>query len=184
MHALYRCLDGINEAVGRVVAWFTLAMVLVQFVVVLMRYVYAAPGFLGVSSLWWQEAIVYLHGTLIMLGAGYTLLHNGHVRVDIFYAGASERVKDWTDLIGSIVFLLPVCWVIWWSASPNVSTAWAMREGSAEASGIPYRYLLKSTVMVGAVLLAIQGVSIALKSALRLAGQAVDDPYRGEESLD
>jgi TRAP-type mannitol/chloroaromatic compound transport system permease small subunit len=184
MHAVYRTLDGINEAIGRVIAWFTLLMVLVQFVVVLMRYVYSAPEFLGFSSLWWQEAIVYLHGALIMLGAGYTLLHNGHVRVDIFYATASEKVQDWTDLLGSLLFLLPVCWIIWWSAWPNVHTAWIMKEGSAEGSGIPYRYLLKASVMAAAVLLALQGVSTALKAALRLSGQVVDDPHRRESGAD
>jgi TRAP-type mannitol/chloroaromatic compound transport system permease small subunit len=185
MHGVYRTLDGINEAIGRAVAWLTLLMVLVQFIAVLMRYVYSAPEFLGLTSLWWQEAIVYMHGAIIMLGAGYTLLHDGHVRVDIFYASASERVRDWTDLVGSVLFLLPVCWIIWWSASPNVHTAWVMKEGSAEgAGGIPYRYLLKASVMAAAVLLALQGISMALKSALRLAGRRVADPYRDETGTD
>lgn len=124
MHAAYRLLDGLNEWIGRIVAWFTLAMVVIQFITVLMRYVFSAPGFLGVSSLWWQEGIVYLHGALIMLAAGYTLLHDGHVRLDIFYADASERVKDWTDLLGSLLFLLPVCYLLWWSAAPNVAQSW------------------------------------------------------------
>jgi TRAP-type mannitol/chloroaromatic compound transport system permease small subunit len=184
MHQIYRLLDSINEGIGRVVAWCTLAMVLAQFVVVLMRYIYAAPGFLGVSSLWWQEAIVYLHGAVIMLAAGYTLLHDGHVRLDIFYADASERVRDWTDLLGSLFFLLPVCWILWWSAAPNVLLSWRNLEGSPEASGIPYRYLLKTTVLAAAVLLALQGISTALKAGMRLAGHRVHDPFRGEESLD
>ncbi|WP_424927092.1 TRAP transporter small permease subunit [Amaricoccus tamworthensis] len=184
MHEVYRYIDAINEGIGRVVAWFTLLMVVVQFIVVVMRYVYSAPDFLGISSLWWQEFIVYLHGTLIMLGAGYTFLHNGHVRVDIFYSDASETVKNWTDLLGSLLFLLPVCYIIWWSAQPNVAMSWKNLEGSTEASGIPYKYVLKSTVMVAAVLLALQGISTALKCALRLRGEWVDDPYRGEESLD
>ncbi len=184
MHALYRFLDGINESIGRVIAWFTLLMVLIQFIVVLMRYIYSAPDFLGISSLWWQESVVYMHGTLIMLGAGYTLLHNGHVRVDIFYADASEDVKDWTDLLGSLFFLLPVCYIIWWSAWPNVTLSWRNFEGSTESSGIPYKYVLKSTVLVAAVLLAVQGVSTALKAVMRLTGAVVFDPYRNEESLD
>lgn len=181
MHRIYRTIDAFSEALGRIVAWFTLLMVLIQFVTVLMRYVFAAPGFLGVSSLWWQEAVVYLHGSLIMLAASYTLLHDGHVRLDIFYADASERVKDWTDLLGSIFFLLPVCWILWWSAAPNVALSWRSLEGSPEASGIPYRYLLKSTILAAAVLLALQGLSTALKAGLRLAGLRVDDPYRGED---
>jgi TRAP-type mannitol/chloroaromatic compound transport system permease small subunit len=184
VHAVYKFLDGLNEGVGRIAAWFTLAMVVIQFSLVLMRYVYSASDFLFLSSLWWQESVVYLHGSLIMFAAGYTFLHNGHVRVDIFYREASPRLKDWTDLIGCAVFLLPVCYVVWWSAWPNVTLSWRNLEGSTETSGIPYKYLLKSTVLVFAVLLALQAVSTMLKAALRLAGHKVDDPFREEESLD
>jgi TRAP-type mannitol/chloroaromatic compound transport system permease small subunit len=184
VHALYRFIDGLNDRLGRFVAWFTLAMVLIQFVLVVMRYVYSAGDFLFLSTLWWQEAVVYLHGALIMGAAGYTFLHNGHVRVDIFYRTASPRSQDWTDLVGSVVFLLPVCWLIWWSAWPNVALSWRNLEGSTETSGIPFKYLLKSTVLVLAVVLALQAVSTALKAALRLMDHEVDDPFRNEESLD
>jgi TRAP-type mannitol/chloroaromatic compound transport system permease small subunit len=182
VHALYRFIDGLNDRLGRFVAWFTLAMVLIQFVLVVMRYVYSAGDFLFLSTLWWQEAVVYLHGALIMGAAGYTFLHNGHVRVDIFYRTASPRSQDWTDLVGSVVFLLPVCWLIWWSAWPNVALSWRNLEGSTETSGIPFKYLLKSTVLVLAVVLALQAVSTALKAALM--DHEVDDPFRNEESLD
>lgn len=183
MRALYRFLDEMNNQIGRVLAWFTLAMVLVQFVVVIMRYVFSAPDFLWISTIWWQELIVYLHGTVIMLGMGYTLLHDGHVRVDIFYREASQIVKDWTDLLGSLLFLLPMCWIIWWSAYPNVYNSWLTLEGSTETSGIPYKYVLKSTVLIGAVLLALQALSTAIKAFLRIAGDVVDDPYREQEDI-
>ena len=184
MHVIYKAIDGLNERIGTVVAWFTLGMVLVQFILVVMRYVFSAQDFLLLSTLWWQEAIVYLHGSLIMAAAGYTFLHNGHVRVDIFYREASPKVQDWTDLIGSLIFLLPVCYLIAWSAWPNVSLSWANLEGSTETSGIPAKFLLKSTVLVLALLLALQGISTAIKAALRLLGHEVDDPHRDEESLD
>ncbi|MGF1658823.1 MAG: TRAP transporter small permease subunit [Rubrimonas sp.] len=177
-HALYRFIDALNDRIGRFVAWFTLAMALIQFATVLMRYVFSANAFLGLSSLWWQEAIVYLHGALIMGAAGYTFLHDGHVRVDIFYRDASQRAKDWTDLIGSLVFLLPVCYLIYWSAWPNVALSWRNLEGSAETSGIPLKYLLKSTVLLMAALLALQAVSTALKAALRLMGHEVVERHR------
>lgn len=178
MHALYKALDGLNEGVGRVVAWLTLGMVVVQFALVVSRYVFS------ISSLWWQESIVYMHGSVIMLAAGYTFLHNGHVRVDIFYREASETVKDWTDLIGSAVFLIPVCYLIAWAAWPNVVLSWEQLEGSTEASGIPYKYLLKTTVLLFAILVGLQALSTMIKAALRLAGHQVDDPHRDEESLD
>jgi TRAP-type mannitol/chloroaromatic compound transport system permease small subunit len=184
LHAIYRFIDDLNDRVGRAVAWFTLAMVLIQFVLVVMRYVFSAGDFLFLSTLWWQEAVVYLHGSLIMGAAGYTLLHNGHVRVDIFYRTAGPRSQDWTDLIGSLILLLPVCYLIWWSAWPNVALSWRNLEGSTETSGIPYKYLLKSTVLVMAVLLALQAVSTAVKAALRLLDEDVVDPFRSEESLD
>lgn len=178
MHAFHRTVDAINDAIGRFVAWFTLAMVLIQFIVVLMRYVYSASDFLFLSSLWWQESIVYLHGSLIMFAAGYTFLHDGHVRVDIVYAKASERARDWTDLIGCVVFLLPVCYLIAWSAWPNVVLSWRNLEGSTESSGIPFKYLLKSTVLVMAVLLGLQALSVAVKAALRLAGRTDEPMFR------
>ncbi len=184
MRAIYRVIDGLNDRIGRTIAWFTLGMVLIQFVLVVMRYVFSAGNFLTLSTLWWQEAIVYLHGTLIMATAGYTFLHNGHVRVDIIYRTASQRLQDWTDLIGCALFLLPVCYLIWWSAWPNVMLSWRNLEGSTETSGIPYKYLLKSTVLLLSVLLALQAVSTMIKAAMRLMGLEVDDPYRGEESLD
>ena len=182
MHDVYRTIDRLNERIGRAVAWFALAMVLIQFTLVMMRYVFAAGSFAGLSTLWWQESIVYMHGSLIMLAAAYTFLHDGHVRVDIFYRVASRRTQDWTDLLGATLFLLPVCYLIWWSSLPGVALSWRSLEGSAETSGIPVRYLLRSTVLVFAVLVALQAVSTALKAGMRLAGHDVDDPYRPEDA--
>lgn len=211
MHLTYKILDGFNDLIGKTIAWLTLTMVLVQFGLVMSRYVFS------ISSLYWQESIVYMHGIVITFGAAYTLLHQGHVRVDIFYREAPRWVKDLTDLLGCAFFLLPLCALIWWSAHPNLVLSWpevfwvangevvygdAARfsaesarnvfsglwlrggEGSTEASGIPFKYLLKSTIAVLAVLLALQAVSTMIKAALRLAGVDVDDPYLEEESLD
>ena len=71
-------IDAANSVIGRTTAWLALIMVLVQFVVVMMRYVF------GVGSIMMQESVIYMHAFLFMLGAGYTLLQGGHVRVDIF----------------------------------------------------------------------------------------------------
>lgn len=184
MHAVYKAIDGLNDRIGRFVAWFTVLMVLIQFALVVMRYIFSAGDFLFLSTLWWQEAIVYLHGSLIMAAAGYTFLHNGHVRVDIFYRVSTQRSQDWTDVIGSAIFLLPVCYLIAWSAWPNVMLSWRNLEGSTETSGIPYKYALKSTVLLLAGLLALQAISTMVKAALRLMDAEVDDPFRTEESLD
>jgi TRAP-type mannitol/chloroaromatic compound transport system permease small subunit len=160
-----RAIDRANERIGVTVAWLALFTVLVEFTVVVMRYVF------GVGSVKMQESIVYMHATVFMVAAGYTLLHNGHVRCDIFYAEATPRRKAAIDLIGVAIFLLPMCALIAWEAWPYVTAAWAVREGSPEGRlGIPGVFLLKSMILVFAGLLGVQGIALAAHSALRLAG--------------
>jgi TRAP-type mannitol/chloroaromatic compound transport system permease small subunit len=164
-----RAIDRLNEGIGVSVAWLALFMVVLEFAVVMMRYVF------GLGSVKMQESIVYMHALVFMAAAGYTLLHNGHVRCDVFYAVASPRRKALIDLVGVFVFLLPMCAVIAWVAWPYVAAAWAVREGSPEGSlGIPGVYLLKSIILVFAGLVALQGLALAARSALCLAG--VDAP--------
>jgi TRAP-type mannitol/chloroaromatic compound transport system permease small subunit len=138
-----RGIDALNENVGKAVAWLALLMVIVQFAVVILRYVF------GIGSIFLQESIIYLHAVVFMVGAGYTLLHSGHVRVDIFYREASPRQKAVVDLLGVVVFLVPVCSLIWWASWPYVASSWRVFEGSRETSGIQAVFLLK-TVILGA----------------------------------
>lgn len=170
-----RAIDRGNETLGRTIAWLALFLVLLQFVVVVMRYVF------GLGSVKLQESIVYMHATIFMVAAGYTLLHNGHVRCDIFYSGASPRAKAAIDLFGVLVFLFPMCALITWVAWPYVAASWAVREGSPEGSlGLPAVFLLKSVILVFAGLLSLQGLSLALHSALLLAG--IEAPAEPEEA--
>jgi TRAP-type mannitol/chloroaromatic compound transport system permease small subunit len=167
MHGLaviVRALDGLNDRVGKATAWLALAMVLMQFVIVVLRYVFSI-GFIMM-----QESIWYLHGILFMVGAGYTLLHNGHVRVDIFYREASPQTKAWIDLLGVLVFLLPVCGIILGYSWSYVINAWKVFEGSTETGGIPLVFALKTVIWVFAILLSLQGISLALRSLLTLLG--------------
>lgn len=170
LQALARGIDAVNEWIGRAVAWLALAMVLVQVVVVVMRYIF------GLSVLAMQESIWYMHSIIFLVAAGYTLLHNGHVRVDILYGNVDERKKAMIDLFGVIAILLPVCVLVWWVSWPYVAAAWAVREGSIEVSGIPAVYLLKSCMLVFAAVVGIQGVSLGIKSALVLAGVRAGPP--------
>lgn len=158
-------IDGLNERIGRAVSWLALVMVLVQFIVVVQRYVF------GIGSIWMQESIVYMHGFLFMLAAGYTLLHNGHVRVDVFYREATPHRKAVTDLFGSLFFLLPMCVAVIWLAWPYVSNSWAILEGSKETSGIHGVYLLKTVIIVFAALVALQGISMAMHATRVLTGR-------------
>jgi TRAP-type mannitol/chloroaromatic compound transport system permease small subunit len=178
--AFVRTIDRLNDAVGRGVAWLTLAMVLITFAVVLLRYVFA------IGWVWMQESYVWLHGVVFMLGAGYTLLHQGHVRVDIFYRDAAPRRKALVDLFGSLLLLLPVVGLIFWVSLDYVADSWARLEESREAGGMPGLFLLKTVILGFCVLLGLQGLSLAGRSLLVLRGPAdiVDpgDPGAGREA--
>ena len=113
-------IDRLNSGVGRAAAWAALFVVLVQFLVVVLRYAF------GQGSIWLTEAIVYGHGTLIMLAAAWTLLAGGHVRVDVFYADASPRIKAWIDLLGALLLLLPFMLVLaWFAFTEDLVGQWA-----------------------------------------------------------
>ncbi|HEY2134477.1 MAG TPA: TRAP transporter small permease subunit [Xanthobacteraceae bacterium] len=165
-------IDRLNAAVGRAVMWCCLAMVLVQVVVVLMRYV------LGLGSIWLSESIVYAHATLFMGAAAWTLQRGGHVRVDIFYSAASSRTRAVVDLVGAIVLLLPFCAVLAWFSLPYVGRSWAILERSREASGLPFVFLLKSLIPAFALLLGLQGAAQVIRAGLVLAGGAPVEPAR------
>ena len=160
--AFVRLIDRLNDAVGRGVAWLTLAMVLITFAVVLLRYVFAI-GWVGM-----QESYVWLHGIAFMLGAGYTLLHQGHVRVDIFYRPAGDRTKALVDLFGSLLLLLPVVGLIFVVSLSYVADSWMRLEESREAGGLPGLFLLKTVILGFCVLLGLQGLSLAGRSLLVL----------------
>ncbi|WP_085902979.1 TRAP transporter small permease subunit [Kiloniella majae] len=162
--SLAKTIDALNERVGRTVSWLALFMVLVQFAVVLLRYVF------GIGSIFMQESIIYMHGFLFMLGAGYTLLHGGHVRVDIFYGAASERKQAFVDFFGVIFFLLPVLALILIYGWPYVANSWSILESSKETSGIPAVYILKSSIIAFCALMALQGISMAIHSLAIIRG--------------
>jgi TRAP-type mannitol/chloroaromatic compound transport system permease small subunit len=170
LSALARTIDRFSRIVGQTTAWLALIMVLVQFLVVVLRYVF------GLGFIWMQESIMYMHGLLFMVGAGYTLLMDGHVRVDVFYREASPRGKAVVDLLGSLFFLIPFCVLILWVSYGYVANSWRVLEGSKETSGIQGIYLLKTTILVFGGLVILQGVSVVARSILTLAGVDPGDP--------
>ncbi len=157
----------INEWTGRAIAWLTLLMVITTFTVVVLRY-----GF-DLGSIAMQESIIYLHALNFMLGAAFTLKHDAHVRVDIFYQKMGPRGQAWVDLLGTLLLLLPVCGFIFWSSWDYVAAAWAVRETSGEAGGLPFVYLLKSILLMMPCLLMLQGAVIIMTSVLILQGKPV-----------
>lgn len=155
-------LDRINRSVGRGVRWLALVMVLLQFVIVILRYAF------GVSSIFLNEGVLYLHAALFMLGAGYTLLLEGHVRVDIFYSRLNRRGRALVDLFGHLALLLPGLVVLLIYSWPGVRRSWAIYEGAISVGGIPASFLLKSLIPAFAVLLLVQGLAVFLRDLLRL----------------
>jgi len=174
MHLLARFVRGIdrlNDVIGRAVAWLTLAMVLTTFFVVVARYGFAW------GRVWIQESYVWMHGAVFMLAAAYTLLHDGHVRVDVFYRPASERFKAWVNLVGVFVLLLPTVLVVLWYTIPYVQSSWVRLEMSREAGGLKGLFLYKTIIPIFCVLMALQGLALAGRSILvlrRFPGFTVD----------
>jgi len=175
--AVAALIDRVNRALGRAVAWLAAVMVVVQFTVVLMHHVF------GLGSIFAQESIVYMHAVLFMAAAGYTLLRDGHVRVDIFYTGAEPNTQARVDFAGAVCLLMPVCLLVWWVAWPYVSASWAVLEGSRETSGIQAVFLLKSVILLFAATLGAQGVSLAVNSALTLSGHPPPDREQHAEEM-
>ena len=133
-----------STLLGKVSAWLTLFMVIVTFVVVVMRYVF------DVGLIWLQESVVWMHAVVFMIGAAYTLQREEHVRVDIFYRQMSPQRQAWVDLVGVLVFLLPLCVFLGWKALDFVAVSWRLQEASRESGGLPYPMipLLKSILVV------------------------------------
>jgi len=155
-------LESISEITGRFIAWFTLLIVSVTFLVVILRY-----GF-DFGSIALQESTSYFHAFVFMLGTAYTLKHDGHVRVDIFYRKMSATKKAWVDFLGTLFLLFPVCLFIFFSSWDYVFSSWSLLEESGEAGGLAYVYILKTTLLIMPVLLMIQGAALVLRNLITI----------------
>jgi TRAP-type mannitol/chloroaromatic compound transport system permease small subunit len=157
-------IDRFNTGIGRAVSWLALVVVLLQFALVVARYLF------GLGSIWLTEAVIYAHASLFMLACAWTLRAGGHVRVDIFYADASPRTKAKIDLIGALLLLLPFALVLIFLSLPYAARSWSILERSQEASGLPLVFLLKSLIPLFAGLMALQGVAQTIRAYAALKG--------------
>lgn len=162
---LARVIDAVNARFGQACAWLTMFLVLGTAVVVVLRY-----GF-GIGATALQEAVLYAHALVFMGAAAWVLQRNGHVRVDIFYQRFSPRYQALVEVLGTLLFLLPVCLFLGWSSWDYVSNSWATFEGSSESGGLKFVYLQKSIILVLVVCLVLQGISEIIKSAYAIAGR-------------
>lgn len=162
-------IDNFSDFCGRAIAWLTVGMVLTQFSVVILRYMFE----LGWIAM--QESILFMHALVFLLGAAYTLRHEGHVRVDIFYRRLSPRGQALVDTLGTLFLLFPVCGYIFWSSWGYVTDSWQLLEGSREAGGLPGVFLLKTSILLMASFLSLQGISMLLKNFIIITKPAGED---------
>jgi TRAP-type mannitol/chloroaromatic compound transport system permease small subunit len=161
---LARLIDTANTRFGQACAWLTLFLVLGTAIVVILRY-----GF-GIGATALQEAVLYAHALVFMGAAAWALQRNAHVRVDIFYQKFSGRRQALVEVLGNLLFLLPLCLFLGWSSWDYVANSWATLEASSESGGLAFVYLQKSIILVLVVSLVLQGLSDLIKSIYLLAG--------------
>lgn len=172
-----RWIDAVNTTIGDAARWFALGLVIVTATVVVQRYVF------GIAMTGLQESVIYMHALLFLLSSGITLLADGHVRVDIVYSKMTERGKAWTDLIGVYLALIPMGWLILVMSSPYVNASWRILERSRESDGLAFVFLLKAAIPLFAVMMILQGASMAARAALTISGRPVPGhpkPVEGE----
>lgn len=164
LRAIVHAIDRVNEWVGRAVSWLTVLMVVNVFLVVVLRYAFS------IGWVWMQEFYVWTHATVFLLGAGYTLLHDGHVRIDLIYRTASARYKALVNIGGSILLGGPLMYVIFDRSWPIIARSWENLEKSAEAGGMPGLFVFKSVIAVFCVLFGLQILALLLRSIEALFG--------------
>ena len=162
MLGLVKHIDQFTALSGRLVRWLSLLMVIFTCLVVILRYLFEIP------SIALQEAVMYLHAGLFMLGAAYTWQQGGHVRVDIFYRQMTIRQKSLVNAAGILLFVIPFCIFLLFVSWQYVFTAWQIKEGSPEASGLPLVFILKSLIIVLPLMLIIQSIAELLRILIQL----------------
>lgn len=174
MKQLIDLLEQINRLVGRLVRWFVLFMLLIQFGIVIMRYT------LGYSSIAVNESVLYLHAAVFMLAGGYTLLLDKHVRVDIFYAKANVKTQAKIDLFGHVFLLIPSMTALLYWTWPSVYSAWKIKEGALSVGGIPATWVMKLLIPGFCLLLLIQSLACLLNKVLLLTNHAIQATHEGK----
>ena len=155
-------IDRMVKHIGVAVSWLTLILVLVIVIDVTLRYLFNSTSAASFELEWHLFALIFL------VGASYTLQEDKHVRVDVFYHRFSERKKAWVNIIGTLVLLLPFCAIAFWESISFVESSFSVRETSPDPGGLPARYIIKSAIPVGFLLLGLQGISVLMKSLSKL----------------
>ena len=153
-----RLFEQISEFSGRVTSWLTSILVLIIGYDVAMRYL-ANQTSIAIFELEW-----HLYSMIFLLGAAYTLKHDKHVRVDVFYSQFSEKGKAWVNLLGTLCWLLPFALVVVWVSWKYTLNSFAVSESSPDPGGLPARYFIKACISLGFTLLVLQAIALLLRS--------------------
>ena len=172
-----RVVDRFTGRLGRLISWLTLAMILIGAYNAIARYLGRFIG-INLSSNLYLELQWYLFSLVFLLGAGFALKENSHVRVDVLYGRLRRRARARIDVIGSVLMLIPFCIFVLWVSWPSIHNSWLVREGSPDPGGLP-RYPLKAVIIVAFVLLLVQGISELVKDLRVLRG--LDDDAEEED---
>lgn len=173
LNLLITVLDGITDLVGRILSWLVLYMVLATMVTVVLRYSF------GLTFIALNESVIYAFGIIMTSLAGYALLRDQHVRVDVFFSAMAPRRQAMINLAGTLLFMGPLLWVLWLRGLPYVERSWRLKETSNEVAGLPYLYVFKTFMLVFVVVLAVQGLSFVLRNIRTLILGHDPDPMRG-----
>ncbi|QIT55164.1 TRAP transporter small permease subunit [Aquisalimonas sp. 2447] len=163
-----RVIDGVNGVIGRAMGWVALLMVTIGVINVVGRYLGAQIG-MQLSSNALLEAQTYAYSMIFLLAAAHVLCGNGHIRVDIIYAGRSQRTRAWIDIFGTLIFLLPFCIFALYFSVGYVERSWNVLESSPNPGGLP-RYPIKTVILIGFAMLLLQGGSELIKRIAWLRG--------------
>jgi TRAP-type mannitol/chloroaromatic compound transport system permease small subunit len=164
MQAVIDRLEAFSEMLGRAISWATLAMVLVTFLVVVLRYAF------DIGLIWLQESVIWMHALVFMMGSAFTLRRDQHVRVDVFLRGFSERGRAIVNSLGVLFLLWPMCGFLAWASWDFVAASWSLREASRESGGLVYPWLplIKCVLVAMPVTVGLQGLALLLRSVIVL----------------
>ncbi|ANK87263.1 MULTISPECIES: TRAP transporter small permease subunit [unclassified Rhizobium] len=169
--AASRLIDSVSRIMGELSEYMILFCCLISAGNAIVRYTF------NYSSNGWLEIQWYLFAFVVMLGASHALRNNEHVRVDLIYGAVSEKAKIWIDIVGLILFLIPVCVFLTWLCWPFFALSYRQGEISGNAGGL-IRWPVKLILVAGFALLSLQGVSELIKRIAALTGQiSIDTKY-------
>ena len=155
LNKVFIFIENFNVRVGKLFSWLLLLMVLLTCLIVILRYLF------NIGFIWMQELVRFFYAAVFLICAAYTLAEDRHVRVDIFYSKLSNKNKNIVNLLGSLIFLIPVCFITFYYSYSYVINSWAQLEGSLEERGLHAVFIMKTFIWIFSFMLLAQGITIA-----------------------